>query len=96
LLYLLTRPAGVRGRLLAWWLPITALARAWWALPLLVLGRYGYDFLDMIETARVTTAVTGLVDTLRGSDHWLGYLVVDGRPVWTAGWELATSPGWWW
>jgi hypothetical protein len=41
----------------------------------------------------VTTAVTGLVDTLRGSDHWLGYLVVDGRPVWTAGWELATSPG---
>ncbi|HEX3312007.1 MAG TPA: alpha-(1-_3)-arabinofuranosyltransferase family protein, partial [Streptosporangiaceae bacterium] len=92
LLFLLTRPAGVRGRLAAWWLPITALAVAWWALPLLVLGRYGYDFLDMIETARVTTAVTGLVDTLRGSDHWLGYLVIDGRPVWTAGWELTTSP----
>ena len=47
-----------------------------------------------IETARVTTSVTGLVDTLRGGDHWLGYLVVDGRPVWTAGWELATRPGW--
>ena len=93
LLYLLTRPAGVRGRLLAWWVPITVLAASWWALPLLVLGRYGYDFLDIIETANVTTSVTGLVDTLRGSDHWLGYLVVDGRPVWTAGWELATRPG---
>jgi arabinofuranan 3-O-arabinosyltransferase len=69
------------------------LAASWWALPLLVLGRYGYDFLDIIESAKVTTAVTGLVDTLRGSDHWLGYLVVDGRPVWTAGWELATRPG---
>jgi len=93
LLYLLTRPAGVRGRLLAWWAPVTVLAAAWWALPLLVLGRYGYDFLGLIENARVTTSVTGLVDTLRGSDHWLGYLVVDGRPVWTAGWDLATRPG---
>jgi arabinofuranan 3-O-arabinosyltransferase len=93
LLYLLTRPAGVRGRLLAWWAPLTALAAAWWALPLLVLGRYGYDFLDLIETSKVTTSVTGLTDTLRGSDHWLGYLVIDGRPVWTAGWELATRPG---
>ncbi len=45
LLYLLTRPAGVRGRLLAWWAPVTVLAASWWALPLLVLGRYGYDFL---------------------------------------------------
>ncbi len=93
LLYLLTRPAGVRGRLLAWWAPVTVLAASWWALPLLVLGRYGYDFLGIIETAKVTTSVTGLVDTLRGSDHWLGYLVVDGRPVWTAGWDLATQPG---
>jgi arabinofuranan 3-O-arabinosyltransferase len=93
LLFLLTRPAGVRGRLLAWWAPATVLAVAWWALPLLVLGRYGYDFLDLIETSKVTTAATGLADTLRGSDHWLGYLVVDGRPVWTAGWDLATRPG---
>ena len=93
LLYLLTRPAGVRGRLLAWWVPVAVLAASWWALPLMVLGRYGYDFLDMIETAKVTTTVTGLVDTLRGGSHWLGYLVVDGRPVWTAGWELATRPG---
>ena len=93
LLYLLTRPAGVRGRLLAWWVPITVLAASWWALPLLLLGRYGYDFLDVIESSKVTTSVTGLVDTLRGGDHWLGYLVVDGRPVWTAGWELATRPG---
>jgi arabinofuranan 3-O-arabinosyltransferase len=92
LLYLLTRPAGVRGRLLAWWLPVTVLAAAWWALPLLILGRYGNGFLDLIESAKVTTAVTDLTDTLRGGDHWLGYLVVDGRPVWTAGWDLATTP----
>jgi arabinofuranan 3-O-arabinosyltransferase len=93
LLYLLTRPAGVRGRLLAWWAPVTALAVSWWVLPLLVLDRYGSEFLGNIETANVTTSVTGLVDTLRGAEHWLGYLVVDGRPVWTAGWDLATQPG---
>ena len=45
---------------------------------------------------KVTTSVTGLVDTLRGGDHWLGYLVVDGRPVWTAGWSWPPAPGWWW
>ncbi len=93
LLYLVTRPAGVRLRLLAWWAPVTALAVAWWAMPLLVLGRYGYNFLDLIETSKITTSVTGLADTLRGSDHWLGYLVLDARPVWTAGWDLATRPG---
>ena len=87
-------PAGRRPRPAAGLVgPVTVLAASWWALPLLLLGRYGYDFLDVIESAKVTTSVTGLVDTLRGGDHWLGYLVVDGRPVWTAGWELATGPG---
>ncbi|HST66529.1 MAG TPA: alpha-(1-_3)-arabinofuranosyltransferase family protein [Mycobacteriales bacterium] len=93
LLYLLTRPRPVRGALLAWWVPVTVLACAWWALPLLVLGRYGYPFLDLIESAAATTSVTGLTDTLRGGEHWLGYLVVHGAPVWTAGWDLATTPG---
>ncbi len=93
LLYLLTRPRPVRAALLSWWVPVTVLASAWWALPLLVLGRYGYPFLGLIESATVTTSVTGLTDTLRGGSHWLGYLAVHGQPAWTAGWQLATRPG---
>ncbi|HZB48977.1 MAG TPA: alpha-(1-_3)-arabinofuranosyltransferase family protein, partial [Mycobacteriales bacterium] len=91
-LYLATRPRGVRGRLAAWWVPVVLLATAWWVLPLLVLGRYSYPFLDLIEDAAVTTQVTTLTNTLRGTSHWLGFLVVHGGPRWPAGFELAVDP----
>lgn len=80
LLYLLTRRRGpVKRRLLAWWLPLIALASLWWAVPLLTLGRYIFSFLPYIETATATTGVTSLVNALRGTSSWLSFLTVDGQ-----------------
>src|SRR6266536_1702566 len=93
-LYLLTRPRLGRAgwRLLGWWVLAVVLATAWWVLPLLVLGRYAYPFLDQIENAGITTEVTTATNALRGASHWLAYLVLHGRPRWPGGFVLAVSP----
>jgi arabinofuranan 3-O-arabinosyltransferase len=80
-----------RRRLLGWWAGAVVLATAWWLLPLLVLGRYAYPFLDEIENAGITTQVTTVTNALRGTGQWLAYLVVHGAPRWPAGFEIATS-----
>ena len=67
-----------------------ALGSAWWLGPLVVLGGYAYPFLDFIETARITTAVTTLPAILRGASDWVAYIVdADGHPVWQSGWVVA-------
>jgi arabinofuranan 3-O-arabinosyltransferase len=80
LLYLLTRRGGAdKWRMIAWWLPLIALASLWWAAPLLTLGTYIFSFLPFIETASATTGVTSLVNALRGTSSWLSFLTVDGQ-----------------
>jgi arabinofuranan 3-O-arabinosyltransferase len=91
-LWILTRTREVRWRLAGWWSLAIVLASAWWAVPLLLLGRYSSPFLGYIETAAVTTAPTTLVNTLRGASHWVAYLSVDGQPVWPGGWTLINIP----
>ena len=81
------RPLG--RRLLAWWILATTLAALWWAGPLLILGRYAFPFLDYIENAATTTATTGVLNTIRGVEHWGGYLLVGGVPRWPSGYQLA-------
>ena len=89
-LWLLTRPRGPRrAALLRWWLLAVLLSSLWWAVPLLVLGRYSPPFLDWIESAAVTTSQNSLVASLRGVDHWQAYL---GPQVWPAGWVLVVVP----
>ncbi|GAA3162060.1 alpha-(1-_3)-arabinofuranosyltransferase [Blastococcus jejuensis] len=89
-LWLLTRPAGPRRRrLIGWWTASVALATAWWAGPLLLLGRYSPPFLDHIESAATTTAETELVQALRGTSHWVAFLGTPTGPKWPAGWALA-------
>ncbi|MBV9822402.1 MAG: DUF3367 domain-containing protein, partial [Actinobacteria bacterium] len=89
-LFLLTRPRGPRrAALTRWWLAAVVLSSLWWAVPLLVLGRYSPPFLDWIESAAVTTSQNSLIAALRGVDHWQAYL---GPQVWPAGWVLIVVP----
>jgi arabinofuranan 3-O-arabinosyltransferase len=90
LLWLLSRGRGPRRRALTlWWIGAVLLACLWWAVPLVLLGRYSPPFLDWIESSAVTTSATSLVRSLRGVDHWQAYL---GPGVWPAGWILAVAP----
>ncbi|MDT7549722.1 MAG: arabinofuranan 3-O-arabinosyltransferase, partial [Actinomycetota bacterium] len=91
-LWLLTREPGPRRRaLMGWWVGCVALATAWWVVPLLLLGKYSPPFLDYIETATTTTAVTSLVEVLRGTSDWIAYLSGRGGPTWPAGYDLLTN-----
>ncbi len=91
-LWIATRSRGTaRRRLAGWWVLGVALASAWWLLPLLVLGRYAFPFLDYIESARVTTSVTSVLSVLRGTSDWVAWSASPGGPSWPAGWWLATA-----
>ena len=93
MLYLLTRRGSpVKRRLIAWWLPLIALASMWWIVPLLTLGRYIFSFLPYIETAGATTSVTTLVNALRGTSSWLTYLTVDGEVWLPNAFQQSTAP----
>lgn len=82
-LFLLLRLNERRGRILAaWWVGMVALVTAWWVVPLLLLGRYGVDFLDHIESASTTTSITSAVESLRGTSDWVAYIRLAG---WRAG-----------
>ncbi|MGZ4645008.1 MAG: alpha-(1-_3)-arabinofuranosyltransferase domain-containing protein [Blastococcus sp.] len=88
-LWLLTRAPGPRRRrLMGWWTVSVALATAWWAGPLLLLGRYSPPFLDYIENAGTTTGQTGLLAVLRGTSQWVAYLADLSGPLWPGGWAL--------
>jgi len=92
-LFLLTRARGPRRRqLIRWWVPGVLAACLWWLVPLLLLGRYSPPFLSWIESARITTGETSLVEVLRGTSHWLGYLAGTAGPEWRGGWLVVTRP----
>ncbi len=91
-LFLLTRPPGpLRRRLIGWWVLSVGLATAWWAVPLLVFGRFSPPFLDYIESAATTTAPTDVLSVLRGTAHWVAPLNNVHGPFWPAGWSLVND-----
>jgi arabinofuranan 3-O-arabinosyltransferase len=91
-LYVMTgEHAGPRWRVLAWWVPAAALATCWWTIPLLLQGKYAVSILPYSESAAITTSVTSLSDTLRGTEDWTSYLVVNGLPWWPVGFAIATG-----
>jgi len=66
-LFILTQ---ARGRRLAWlavcWGGAAAMATAWWALPLLLQGKYAFNFLPYVEQAATTTGTVSAATALRG------------------------------
>lgn len=80
--------------LAGWWALGILLASLWWAIPLLILGRYSPPFLDWIESASITTSITSTANVLRGVDTWLPYLADSQGPLLPSGWALVQSwPG---
>lgn len=90
-LWLITRePSPRRRELTLWWLLSVGLAIAWWSLPLLLQGRWGFNFLPFTETAHTTEATTSAFEALRGTGYWLAYLSLDG-PWLPGAWSLVSS-----
>ena len=84
-LYLLTRAPSPRKRsLIGWWVVCLGLATAWWAIPLLFLGKYGFNFLPYIEQSVTTTSTSSATSALSGSSVWTAYVNIDGL-----GWDQA-------
>jgi arabinofuranan 3-O-arabinosyltransferase len=89
--FLLTRTPGRRRRiLLLWWIPSVGAAVLWWLAPLLYMGRYGFNFLPYIETARTSTRTMSATAALRGTGNWTAYLHF-GSPFLIAGWVMVAS-----
>lgn len=91
-MFVLTQtPRGIRLRLGASWLVAVVLATSWWVVPLLLQGKYSFDFLPYTELAATTTGTMSAATFLRGSGNWTAYLDL-GRPWLSAGWMMVTSP----
>jgi arabinofuranan 3-O-arabinosyltransferase len=79
------------AKLAGWWALFVAMATLWWVVPLFLLGRYSPDFLDYIESAGDTTKVTNLIETVRGTSHWVGFLSNGLGSTWQIGGDLVTD-----
>jgi arabinofuranan 3-O-arabinosyltransferase len=91
-LFILTYARGRRLVALAvCWTGAVAVATAWWALPLLLQGRYAFNFLPYIEQAPTTTGTMSAAAALRGAGNWTAYLNL-GTPWLPAGWALVSTP----
>ena len=87
--------AYARGRrlvsLAVCWGGAVVLATAWWVLPLLLQGRYAFNFLPYVEQASTTTGTESAAAALRGAGNWTAYLNL-GVPWLPAGWAMVSTP----
>ena len=90
LLYLLTRSPRPR-KLITCWVVAVFLSTFWWAVPLILQGHYGLNFLPFEETAKTTTATASASQALLGTSDWLNYYTLNG-PAAPAGWTLVSVP----
>jgi arabinofuranan 3-O-arabinosyltransferase len=77
--------------MLAWWLPAAALVTVSWAVPLLLLSRYGVSIVPYTESAQVTVTTTSLVNILRGTENWIGYQSTSGVPSRLLAFDIGTG-----
>ncbi|MGH3176091.1 MAG: alpha-(1-_3)-arabinofuranosyltransferase domain-containing protein, partial [Streptosporangiaceae bacterium] len=73
------------------WAAAVATASAWWALPLLLQGKYAFNFLPYVEQASTTTGTESAAAALRGAGNWTAYLNL-GTPWLPAGWAMVSTP----
>ena len=91
-LFILTHARGRHlVRLALCWAAAVAAATAWWALPLLLQGKYAFNFLPYVEQSSTTTATMSAAAMLRGAGNWVAYFNV-GTPWLPAGWTMVGSP----
>jgi arabinofuranan 3-O-arabinosyltransferase len=91
LFIVLAASGRARLALLAKWAAAVLAGTAWWLIPLLLQGRYSYNFLPYIEQSGTTFATMSAAAFLRGTGNWTAYLNL-GTPWLSAGWSLVTSP----
>jgi arabinofuranan 3-O-arabinosyltransferase len=91
-LFILIAASGrLRLSLLAKWAAAALAGTAWWLVPLLLQGRYSFNFLPYIEQADTTFRYMSAGAFLRGAGNWTAYLNL-GTPWLSAGWAEVTSP----
>ncbi|HJZ08362.1 MAG TPA: alpha-(1-_3)-arabinofuranosyltransferase family protein, partial [Trebonia sp.] len=91
-LFILTYARGRRLVSLAvCWGAAVAMATAWWVLPLLLQGKYAFNFLPYVEQASTTTGTESAAAALRGAGNWTAYLNL-GTPWLPAGWAMVSTP----
>jgi arabinofuranan 3-O-arabinosyltransferase len=91
-LFILTYARGRRlAGLAICWGGAVVLATGWWALPLLLQGKYAFNFLPYVEQAVTTTGTMSAATVLRGAGNWTAYLNL-GTPWLAAGWAMVSAP----
>jgi arabinofuranan 3-O-arabinosyltransferase len=92
-LYLLTRaPSPRRRSLMGWWVVCVGCATAWWAIPLLFLGKYGFNFLPYVEQSISTSSTSSAATSLRGLGDWTAYLNIGNIAESPAAWSTVYLP----
>ena len=91
-LFILIQARGrLRISLLASWLAAVLAGTAWWLIPLLLQGKYSFNFLPYIEQSTTTFQTMSADAFLRGTGNWTAYLNL-GSPWLSAGWSEVTTP----
>jgi arabinofuranan 3-O-arabinosyltransferase len=91
-LFILIEARGrLRISLLVRWLAAVLAGTAWWLIPLLLQGKYSFNFLPYIEQSATTFQTMSADAFLRGAGNWTAYLNL-GAPWLTAGWSEVTTP----
>ncbi|MGO8959891.1 MAG: alpha-(1-_3)-arabinofuranosyltransferase family protein [Streptosporangiaceae bacterium] len=92
-LYIVTHSTGRRRvELSLKWAAAALAATAWWVIPLLLQGRYSFNFLPYIEQSATTARTMSAAAVLRGAGAWTAYLNLGGTPWLAAGWTMVAAP----
>ncbi len=91
-LYILTRAKSrQRTELSLKWVVALFASTAWWTIPLLLQGRFAFNFLPYIEQSATTARTMSAAAVLRGTSTWTAYFNLGGTPWLQAGWAMISS-----